>query len=122
MILRPPRSTRTDSLFPYTTLFRSHALAHPRRDPAAARQLDPRLRRRAADVTAARGALAVLFRAYLPNHFRRVARDNAIRRHVFRHHAAGADHGVVADADAGQQPGGAADPQDRKSTRLNSSH
>src|SRR3546814_10486011 len=26
MILRPPRSTRTDTLFPYTTLFRSCAL------------------------------------------------------------------------------------------------
>src|SRR3546814_4636713 len=25
MILRPPRSTRTDTLFPYTTLFRSSA-------------------------------------------------------------------------------------------------
>src|SRR3546814_15237117 len=25
MIRRPPRSTRTDTLFPYTTLFRSHA-------------------------------------------------------------------------------------------------
>src|SRR3546814_12592502 len=31
MILRPPRSTRTDTLFPYTTLFRSHVdrLARP---------------------------------------------------------------------------------------------
>src|SRR3546814_9606725 len=29
MILRPPRSTRTDTLFPYTTLFRS--LVHPHR-------------------------------------------------------------------------------------------
>src|SRR3546814_1760402 len=28
MILRPPRSTRTDTLFPYTTLFRS-AVADP---------------------------------------------------------------------------------------------
>src|SRR3546814_5579996 len=28
MIRRPPRSTRTDTLFPYTTLFRSH-LAMP---------------------------------------------------------------------------------------------
>src|SRR3546814_12025880 len=31
MIRRPPRSTRTDTLFPYTTLFRSqlqHALQH----------------------------------------------------------------------------------------------
>src|SRR3546814_13214196 len=26
MILRPPRSTRTDTLFPYTTLFRSLAM------------------------------------------------------------------------------------------------
>src|SRR3546814_12056782 len=26
MIRRPPRSTRTDTLFPYTTLFRSHLL------------------------------------------------------------------------------------------------
>src|SRR3546814_14208816 len=30
MIRRPPRSTRTDTLFPYTTLFRSH-----RQQPAA---------------------------------------------------------------------------------------
>src|SRR3546814_11310510 len=27
MIRRPPRSTRTDTLFPYTTLFRSEALS-----------------------------------------------------------------------------------------------
>src|SRR3546814_10520471 len=27
MLLRPPRSTRTDTLFPYTTLFRSDILA-----------------------------------------------------------------------------------------------
>src|SRR3546814_12843485 len=27
MIRRPPRSTRTDTLFPYTTLFRSESLA-----------------------------------------------------------------------------------------------
>src|SRR3546814_18869751 len=27
MIRRPPRSTRTDTLFPYTTLFRSNELA-----------------------------------------------------------------------------------------------
>src|SRR3546814_2754783 len=32
MIRRPPRSTRTDTLFPYTTLFRSNV-----RDPRAAR-------------------------------------------------------------------------------------
>src|SRR3546814_21096704 len=30
MIRRPPRSTRTDTLFPYTTLFRSVGLDHGR--------------------------------------------------------------------------------------------
>src|SRR3546814_8301632 len=30
MIRRPPRSTRTDTLFPYTTLFRSHAFLRAR--------------------------------------------------------------------------------------------
>src|SRR3546814_18745635 len=34
MIRRPPRSTRTDTLFPYTTLFRS-AGTHARRTAAA---------------------------------------------------------------------------------------
>src|SRR3546814_16014446 len=29
MIRRPPRSTRTDTLFPYTTLFRSKHRTHP---------------------------------------------------------------------------------------------
>src|SRR3546814_5185466 len=34
MIRRPPRSTRTDTLFPYTTLFRSYvrAVRHPADD------------------------------------------------------------------------------------------
>src|SRR3546814_9519561 len=35
MIRRPPRSTRTDTLFPYTTLFRSERL-QPRAFPSAA--------------------------------------------------------------------------------------
>src|SRR3546814_2427044 len=30
MIRRPPRSTRTDTLFPYTTLFRSHRAVNSR--------------------------------------------------------------------------------------------
>src|SRR3546814_7940514 len=44
MIRRPPRSTRTDTLLPYTTLFRSVAPAHPARrypegqGPAAQRE------------------------------------------------------------------------------------
>src|SRR3546814_2670904 len=37
MIRRPPRSTRTDTLFPYTTLFRSHRRQWRRQiDPAQA--------------------------------------------------------------------------------------
>src|SRR3546814_17014598 len=32
MIRRPPRSTRTDTLFPYTTLFRSQPNPPPRRN------------------------------------------------------------------------------------------
>src|SRR3546814_2746399 len=35
MIRRPPRSTRTDTLFPYTTLFRSLRAARDRRSTAA---------------------------------------------------------------------------------------
>src|SRR3546814_87321 len=34
MIRRPPRSTRTDTLFPYTTLFRPHVLARHQQDVA----------------------------------------------------------------------------------------
>src|SRR6056297_1003108 len=35
MIRRPPRSTRTDTLFPYTTLFRSEPAGRRRRVPPA---------------------------------------------------------------------------------------
>src|SRR3546814_15655109 len=42
MIRRPPRSTRTDTLFPYTTLFRS---AGGDRRPARTAASDPRLPR-----------------------------------------------------------------------------
>src|SRR3546814_19632185 len=42
MIRRPPRSTRTDTLFPYTTLFRSHALRkHLRGGGGRPRRPDP---------------------------------------------------------------------------------
>src|SRR3546814_10054313 len=34
MIRRPPRSTRTDTLFPYTTLFRSRTVGCERTTPA----------------------------------------------------------------------------------------
>src|SRR3546814_10083486 len=34
MLRRPPRSTRTDTLFPYTTLFRSHSAVEKLNDAA----------------------------------------------------------------------------------------
>src|SRR3546814_6257358 len=46
MIRRPPRSTRTDTLFPYTTLFRSAAdpaVPRPRRLPDAVTAAHPGL-------------------------------------------------------------------------------
>src|SRR3546814_15636712 len=55
MIRRPPRSTRTDTLFPYTTLFRSDRQEDhhdPRRDRR--QHLDERHRRRAGLRTAYR--------------------------------------------------------------------
>src|SRR3546814_19331229 len=59
MIRRPPRSTRTDTLFPYTTLFRSAVLAqHLAFDDVEAepvRDLDHRLHQPPADA----GALEV---------------------------------------------------------------
>src|SRR3546814_14889799 len=39
MIRRPPRSTRTDTLFPYTTLFRSAQV--PPREPEGLAEADP---------------------------------------------------------------------------------
>src|SRR3546814_6376004 len=41
MIRRPPRSTRTDTLFPYTTLFRSHAVRTDHRLQPAERRARP---------------------------------------------------------------------------------
>src|SRR3546814_3593446 len=41
MIRRPPRSTRTDTLFPYTTLFRSEGAEAVHRRPRADRAAPP---------------------------------------------------------------------------------
>src|SRR3546814_7194896 len=45
MIRRPPVSTRTDTLFPYTTLFRSFGRRQSRADTARASGADPADRR-----------------------------------------------------------------------------
>src|SRR3546814_1498265 len=45
MIRRPPRSTRTDTLFPYTTLFRSRLSVNPYAVDALVKRLISRVRR-----------------------------------------------------------------------------
>src|SRR3546814_10925959 len=45
MIRRPPRSTRTDTLFPYTTLFRSPRRLPDRHAGGGLRECRPRRRR-----------------------------------------------------------------------------
>src|SRR3546814_20080460 len=50
MIRRPPRSTRTDTLFPYTTLFRSRLEARQEADDVLL-AVEPRLEQAAARIT-----------------------------------------------------------------------
>src|SRR3546814_15149413 len=100
MLRRPPRSTRTDTLFPYTTPFRSRCSAHARKEPTAADGNDQR----------------VDLRRVL-QHFKR---DGAL---------SGDDAGFIERMNEGQAPFmfqlaavGIGVIEDRKSTRLNSSH
>src|SRR3546814_3863929 len=102
MIRRPPRSTRTDTLFPYTTLFQAYVAS------GKLTELTPQLfniRTLLADDNAGacsiNGNTAKLGRT-LDHHFR-----NRCLRQRF--------HDEFADLQILKQ-------QDRKSTRLNSSH
>src|SRR3546814_19110774 len=73
MIRRPPRSTRTDTLFPYTTLFRS---PHPRgNEPAPQRSRLPAHRRAPARGAAGPGAVLRLHRRLSGRERRRLRRD-----------------------------------------------
>src|SRR3546814_20825241 len=99
MIRRPPRSTRTDTLFPYTTLFRSHG-----EEP-----LEP-----------GRGVLRPL--ALIA-----VRQQHHQTRHAQPFRLAGRDELVDDDLGAVGEVAELGLPQgqrlrDRKSTRLNSSH
>src|SRR3546814_2679708 len=64
MIRRPPRSTRTDTLFPYTTLFRSHTPTNASRR----RRSWPSGRRRAPWRAHPRGGLAAGLRTRSEEH------------------------------------------------------
>src|SRR3546814_14747478 len=99
MIRRPPRSTRTDTLFPYTTLFRSG-----QRDKSGRFRLSPafilvpnRIPNCTAEREKSRRRSAVPSR--LPRPFQRPAPEGQREKLIYLH------------------------PRlDRKSTRLNSSH
>src|SRR3546814_15426304 len=101
MIRRPPRYTRTDTLFPYTTLFRSPAGDDHRLEDAdlAGQVVDARVGDLAAD-------------------------EHALRREAARHHR---DLGLAEFAPEPRQQfelqfARRLARRDRKSTRLNSSH
>src|SRR3546814_1334281 len=117
MIRRPPKSTRTDTLFPYTTLFRSRhrldqreieaftpAIVEHRRDFV----LVESLQRNHVDLDREAGGA----RGGDP---RQHARDIAVAGDV-------AEGLWVAAVEADVDPAHSRGDQDRKSTRLNSSH
>src|SRR3546814_7933199 len=105
MIRRPPRSTRTDTLFPYTTLFRSQKTPDLRRIERQRIEIEPRRR-------CEREAIKVGFPVGIERSRYVIAqRHRRTRRNI--------GQGGIADAiDAESE----FECGDRKSTRLNSSH
>src|SRR3546814_10308074 len=122
MIRRPPRSTRTDTLFPYTTLFRSFHLrlddgvaGPPHQRPAAGsgNAHEPRL---AALHVADDGGAGVPLQ-----HVTRQEQPDLIAPEAASLRMDQAEAGAVAVA-GDAQVAAPAQHGDRKSTRLNSSH
>src|SRR3546814_13399186 len=120
MIRRPPRSTRTDTLFPYTTLFRSEIGDAGLVAALVDRPLDDRIDQFAVAFlgfeegrveSAGRRTIGRDFRRLLPVSVR-IGIEVVARLHARVH------RGLV-DAELGAESIGG---RDRKSTRLNSSH
>src|SRR3546814_11332878 len=112
MIRRPPRSTRTDTLFPYTTLFRSWE----------GRYITVQQQGTWEYVSRARGIHAAVILAI---------EEAADGRHVIlveqyrvplKRHCLELPAGLVGDEGVAEVTESAAQREDRKSTRLNSSH
>src|SRR3546814_3690272 len=105
MIRRPPRSTRTDTLFPYTTLFRTapHSPRRIDRGRGAPRtRTRPRRRGTGDDVTARRAGLARR-RQRIGTRVRRLApRRVGLRLHREAERAAAADFGIRNPAEIGR--------------------
>src|SRR3546814_14207522 len=106
MIRRPPRSTRTDTLFPYTTFFRCGAVAGMEGGRTAGRA--ELLRHRAPDPRGQPAGVPFLLRA-VPVQRPRAGGVGAA--------CAGGDGAAAEVVTARVKP-----VPDRKSTRLNSSH
>src|SRR3546814_1680660 len=126
MIRRPPRSTRTDTLFPYTTLFRSrsyHALAIEALGRAGAQAMgfDVEFSARSTprqDATFAKAIRESSVPVILPTFLQSASQGGHkilenLHLHPFRKAAQLASVNIFADGDG---------LVDRKSTRLNSSH
>src|SRR3546814_14292886 len=113
MIRRPPRSTRTDTLFPYTTLFRSDSYA----DAAISGSsmiLRPAVQKLLADAQAGK------FDIVVAEALDRVSRDQADVATFYKHlQFARVPLVTLAEGEISELHVGL---KDRKSTRLNSSH
>src|SRR3546814_3931954 len=116
MIRRPPRSTRTDTLFPYTTLFRSHGAA--RHHPAGAQQMKLASTRNL--LTPGEQAVLDLIRDNPDQLTRRdiVERLESTTSSIAVIITKLRRRGFPITSPRFREPGG----KDRKSTRLNSSH
>src|SRR3546814_5917040 len=109
MIRRPPRSTRTDTLFPYTTLFRSDRGGNGAADQSRAEQnLRPRLSGRVEEAWMLQGKIALVTGA-----------GRGLGREIALGLAGAGAHVLLHGRRA--EPLQATAAADRKSTRLNSS-
>src|SRR3546814_18339685 len=133
MLRRPPRSTRTYTLFPYTTLFRSDAAPEPKATPksekAPAKESEPAPAPRQESAPSKSEALAG-DRVKASPLARRLAEQKGLDLSSIKGSGPGGRI-VKSDIDAGkaaapapsaQAAPGPATTVDRKSTRLNSSH
>src|SRR3546814_6076869 len=112
MIRRPPRSTRTDTLFPYTTLFRSRRIA------ALVRRVDAEHAR--SGVVPGRWVFHVILHRLsgigTEEVIDRRAQRTALADIIILGQRLAGDHAALAEILVRRQQ------QDRKSTRLNYSH